>query len=100
MAPDSTVAARNLTRLQGVHPPTRQPRFLWSSSHGLQDSERLTSWACLHLSGKELTLFHVVLGVGSQIKKRETYPHSGEYRKGEYDIRRTQDWAGMQSHRT
>lgn len=44
--------------------PSHPPQFPWSSSYSLRDSGRLTSWACLHLSGKELKLCHVARGWG------------------------------------
>ena len=59
---------------QALGGPSHQPQFLWSSSYSLQDSGRLTSWACLHQSGKELKLCHVTLGVRAQIRRREPCP--------------------------
>lgn len=68
------MAAERLARLRG---PSPQPQFLWSGSYSLQDSERLISWAHLHLSGKELKLFHVILGRGTQRRRKEPYPEGG-----------------------
>lgn len=73
MGPDHR-GCRETSQAPGSIP---QPQFLWSGSYSLQDSERLISWAHLHLSGKELKPFHVILGRGTQRRRKEPYPEGG-----------------------
>lgn len=80
-----TVAAGRLAWLRG---PSLQPQFLWSRSYSSHDSEGLISWASLHLSGKELKLCHVILGWGTQKRRKEPYPEGSGSRKEGPDIQK------------